>query len=47
MERRLRAVESMDPVESATILSLPTAGAEDVSRGDPMGAVDDELSGLA
>ena len=34
MERRLRAVEQMDPVESATILALPAAGPVDSAAED-------------
>jgi len=41
MERRLRAVEQMDPAESATILALPVATEE----GDETGC--DESPGAA
>ena len=43
MERRLRAVEQMDPVESATILALPAAAPGDMAddAGEP---VDEEVT---
>jgi len=46
MERRLRAVEQMDPTESATISALPAAAPEDMAddAGEP---VDEEVSGAA
>ena len=52
MERRLRAVERMDAVESATILALPGVGSEretagEESNGDDEGNVDDGLPGAA
>jgi DNA recombination protein RmuC len=47
MERRLRAVEQMDPGESATILSLPVVSAAD-EEGEKLGRADEEdVSGAA
>ena len=47
MERRLRAVEQMDPIESATILALPVLGSADVESEDASEAADSELTGAA
>ncbi|HLW25490.1 MAG TPA: DNA recombination protein RmuC [Steroidobacteraceae bacterium] len=47
MERRLRAVEQMDPEESATILALPLPAEVDREGGDAAGKADDELPGAA
>jgi DNA recombination protein RmuC len=47
MERRLRAVEQMDPAESATILALPNVGLADVESDDASEVKDDELTGAA
>jgi DNA recombination protein RmuC len=47
MERRLRAVEQMDPEESATILALPVATEVDREGGDEAAKADDELPGAA
>src|SRR5258708_27870300 len=51
MERRLRAVEQMDPAESVTILALPAAAeghGEDGDDGEDTGEeVDNELPGAA
>ena len=46
MERRLRAVEQMDPVESATILALPGAGPVDSGAEDESEAAG-EIPGAA
>jgi DNA recombination protein RmuC len=46
MERRLRAVEQMDPEESATILSLPAATPGDMTD-DASEPVDEEVTGAA
>jgi hypothetical protein len=45
MERRLRAVEQMDPAESATILALPAAAGD--ARGDEASGIADEIPGAA
>jgi hypothetical protein len=47
MERRLRAVEQMDPSESATILALPAVGLADVESDDTSEVTDDKLTGAA
>lgn len=46
MERRLRAVEQMDPAETATILALPGVGAGDVEVDESKGTAD-EIPGAA
>jgi hypothetical protein len=46
MERRLRAVEQMDPAESATILALPAAASGELAD-DAGETVDEEVSGAA
>jgi len=47
MERRLLAVEQMDPVESATILALPNVASADMAGDGPCEDTDDELPGAA
>jgi hypothetical protein len=47
MERRLRAVEQMDPVESAAILALPVAGLGELERDDPSETAEEEVTGAA
>jgi DNA recombination protein RmuC len=44
MERKLRAVEQMDPTESATILALPATTAGEENSGDDVNV---ELPGAA
>jgi len=46
MERKLRAVEQMDPRESTTILALPTTAGEENSGNDEH-SVDEQLAGVA
>jgi DNA recombination protein RmuC len=45
MERKLRAVEQMDPIESATVLALPAAAAE-LDR-DESEEADEQITGAA
>jgi DNA recombination protein RmuC len=47
MERRLRAVEQMDPAESATILALPATAADEENSGEDEASLDDRLPGAA
>jgi DNA recombination protein RmuC len=47
MERRLRAVEQMDPIESAAILALPAVGLGDLERDDPSETAEEEVTGAA
>jgi DNA recombination protein RmuC len=47
MERRLRAVEQMDPIESAAILALPAAGLGELERDDPSEMTEEEVTGAA
>jgi len=47
MEKRLRAVEQMDPVESAAILALPALGAVSVEGDDASVMVEEEATGTA
>ena len=47
MERRLLAVEHMDPAESATILALPGTGVGDKTGDDAGEITEDELTGAA
>jgi hypothetical protein len=47
MERRLRAVEQMDPAESATILALPVASLEDREEEVASSAGDEDVPGAA
>jgi hypothetical protein len=43
MEKKLRAVEQMDPLDSAAVLSLPAMVEGELANHD----VDEELSGAA
>ena len=43
----MRAVEQMDPIESATILALPAVGLVEVESDDTGEIKDDELTGAA
>jgi DNA recombination protein RmuC len=45
MERRLRAVEQMNPVESAAILALPVAGLGKMEGDDASEIAEDEVTG--
>jgi DNA recombination protein RmuC len=47
MERRLRAVEQMEPAESATILALPVASLEDREEEVASSAGDEDVPGAA
>jgi DNA recombination protein RmuC len=47
MERRLRAVEQMDPAESATILALPGVGLAEVEGDDTSETPASEMTGAA
>jgi DNA recombination protein RmuC len=47
MERKLRGVEQMDPVESATILALPGVGMGEPGSGDATDLVDEQVTGAA
>jgi DNA recombination protein RmuC len=47
MERRLRAVEQMDPAESATILALPRVAEEEAEEEVASGAGDEAVPGAA
>jgi DNA recombination protein RmuC len=47
MERRLRAVEQMDPAESATILALPRVAEEEADEEGASGAGDEAVPGAA
>jgi DNA recombination protein RmuC len=47
MERKLLAVEQMDPVQSATILALPAAGVAAADGDDAGEVVDEDVSGAA
>jgi hypothetical protein len=43
----LRAVEQMDPAESATILALPVVGTEEPEGGEASDMVDEQVTGAA
>jgi DNA recombination protein RmuC len=47
LERKLLAVEQMDPVEGATILALPAVGVGEVDGDDASKSADDESTGAA
>ena len=47
MERKLRAVEQMDPAESATILALPGSGTGEEGSEEPAALSSDDMSGAA
>jgi DNA recombination protein RmuC len=47
MERQLRAVEQMDPIESAAVLALPAAGLKDLEGEYAEEEAEDEETGVA
>ncbi len=47
MEKRLRGVEQMDPIESAAILALPAVGLGLIEGEDPVEETDEEMTGAA
>ena len=47
MERRLRAVERMDPTESAAILALPVAGLGEIEADEAVEIAEQEVVGAA
>jgi len=47
MEKRLRAVEQMDPIESAAILALPAMALGQIEGDDASEMAEDELTGAA
>jgi DNA recombination protein RmuC len=47
MEKRLRGVEQMDPIESAAILALPAVGLGLIDEEDTAEEADEEMTGAA